>query len=120
MKVAVTAQGRAPDSPVDQRFGRAAFLVIADLDDGRRETLDNLAAAGSPHEAGLQTARVLADRGVGAVITGHCGPKAFKALAAAGIRVMLGASGRVEDALECFKRGELREAREGDVANHWI
>ncbi len=120
MKVAITSRGRAAESPVDQRFGRAAWLIVVDLEDGSREALDNQAAAASPHEAGLQTARMLSDRGVKAVITGHCGAKAFRTLASAGIRVMLGASGRVEDALARFNEGKLREAACGDVAEHWL
>jgi predicted Fe-Mo cluster-binding NifX family protein len=54
-----------------------------------------------------------------AVITGHCGPKAFRTLQAAGIQVVVGADGTVADAVEQFKSGELVPSDAADVESHW-
>jgi predicted Fe-Mo cluster-binding NifX family protein len=53
---------------------------------------------------------VVAEQGVSHVITGHCGPKAFRALQAAGIGVITEASGTVAEAVAAFKRGTLTVA----------
>jgi predicted Fe-Mo cluster-binding NifX family protein len=47
---------------------------------------------------------------VEAVLTGHIGRKAAAVLHAANIRIFLGASGRVGEALEKFKAGQYSEA----------
>ena len=54
------------------------------------------------------------------MITGHCGPKAFRTLAAAGIKIVVGAGGTVAEALEKFKAGELKESDGADVESHWV
>jgi predicted Fe-Mo cluster-binding NifX family protein len=46
---------------------------------------------------------------VDVVLTGHIGRKASGLLKAAGVRVFLGASGRVREAIEGFKGGRYRE-----------
>ncbi|MBM4016796.1 MAG: hypothetical protein FJ288_00475 [Planctomycetes bacterium] len=49
----------------------------------------------------------------------NCGPKAFRVLAAAGIKVFLGATGTVGEAVAAFKEGRLAEAAEANVEGHW-
>ena len=41
MKIAVTSTGQDLDSPVDPRFGRAAYILIVDADILDVEVLDN-------------------------------------------------------------------------------
>ena len=41
MKVAVTAKSTDLDSPVDPRFGRAAYILIIDTESFAFEVLDN-------------------------------------------------------------------------------
>jgi len=54
------------------------------------------------------------------VVTGHCGPNAYRALHAAGVRVYTGvAEGTVQDAVKQFQAGLLQEAAEADVQPHW-
>jgi predicted Fe-Mo cluster-binding NifX family protein len=52
-------------------------------------------------------------------VTGHCGPKAFRVLAAAGIKVFNTDASTVGEALERFRRGSLVEATSADVDGHW-
>ena len=56
---------------------------------------------------------------VDAVMTGHCGPKAFRVLDAAGIQIYLGAEGTVEAALNDFRAGKYQPANKPDVEGHW-
>jgi len=46
---------------------------------------------------------------VAAVLTGHIGHKATKALQTAGVKIYVGASGPVQSALDAFKAGRLEE-----------
>jgi predicted Fe-Mo cluster-binding NifX family protein len=57
---------------------------------------------------------------VEAVLTGHCGPKAFHVLTAAGVKVYAGVEGTVAEALEKLKAGSLQEATGADVDSHWV
>ena len=41
MKIAVTSTGRELDSPVDPRFGRAAYFLVVDSENFDFEVLDN-------------------------------------------------------------------------------
>ena len=120
MKIAISAAGKTLDSQVDPRFGRAAGFIIYDMETGTFEYKDNSQNLNAMQGAGIQSAKHLSDLGAGALITGHCGPKAFTALKAAGVKIFTGAAGTVAEAIEKFKHGELAEARDADVEGHWM
>jgi predicted Fe-Mo cluster-binding NifX family protein len=103
MKVAITSQGNQLSSEVDPRFGRCAWFILGDTDDGSWEAVDNTSSQQAAHGAGIQSAQTVARHGAQAVLTGHCGPKAFGALTAGGIKIVEGATGTVADALEKYK-----------------
>ena len=87
MKLAITAQGPEPDSPVDLRFGRARYFRIVDTETGQQTAVDNAKGVKAVQGAGISAAQTLARLGVQAVLTGHVGPKAWSALQAANIHV---------------------------------
>jgi len=109
MKVAISAAGRNLDSQIDPRFGRCQYLLIVDSESMRFEALENPAVM-APGGAGIQAAELVGKMGARAVITGDCGPNAYQVLSAAGIDVFLGASGSAREAVERYRRGELRTA----------
>ncbi len=119
MKIAVTSQGRTLNDGVDPRFGRTQTFLVVDTDSGEFEAVDNKQNLDAAQGAGIQAARLVGEHGAEAVITGHCGPKAFRTLAAAGIKVVVGAEGTVAEALEKFKAGDLKPADDADVEGHW-
>lgn len=120
MKIAITSKGTDLASETDSRFGRAAGFILHDTETDETEYITNEQVMNSPSGAGVQSARHVVDTGAEVLLTGHCGPKAFKALNAAGIRIFTGISGTVGDALEKFNAGELTEAKNADVDGHWI
>lgn len=120
MKIAITAQGTDLDAPVDQRFGRAKFFVVADTDQEGFTTADNAMNLNAPQGAGIQAGRNVVELGVEAVLTGHVGPKAFATLEAGGVKVYTGASGAVGQAIEQFKAGTLQLQETADVEGHWL
>ena len=83
MRIAVTSRGETLDSPIAPRFGRAAGFVIVDTVSGESSFCDNVQNLNAAQGAGIQAAQNVARHGVDCVITGHCGPKAFRTLAAA-------------------------------------
>ena len=119
MKIAVTSTGENLESQVDPRFGRAAKFVLFDTDTRRSSAVDNAPNLSLPQGAGIQAAAAIAGLGVACLITGHCGPKAFKTLSAAGIEVRVGANGTVGQAIEQLEAGALAVATAADVEGHW-
>lgn len=117
MKIAVTSTGETLDSQVDQRFGRAAFFVIAETDTMDFAVIENenLAAGGG---VGVSSAKLVIDAGAEAVLTGNCGPNAQRTLSAAGIKLFTGLTGTVAQAIELFKEGKLTETTEPNVRPH--
>jgi predicted Fe-Mo cluster-binding NifX family protein len=69
--------------------------------------------------AGIQAAALVARHRPAAVLTGHCGPRAFQTLQAAGIRVIVEVEGSVRDAVQDYRSGKLQPARGSDVSSHW-
>ncbi|MFZ5651964.1 MAG: NifB/NifX family molybdenum-iron cluster-binding protein [Bacillota bacterium] len=120
MKIAITSRGQGLESAVDPRFGRCEWFILADIDTGENRAVSNDQNLNSVQGAGIQAAEKASRLGVEAVITGHCGPKAFRVLKAAGIRVFYGAEDTVGETLNRFKKGMLEEAKEADVEGHWM
>ena len=119
MKIAVSAAGKSPDSPMDARFGRAGYFQIFDDETGKYEVIDNTAGRDAMQGAGVSSGELIAGRGASVLITGHCGPKAFRVLEGAGVKVMLCGGGTVENAIEKYRQGSLEEAAGPDVNGHW-
>ena len=88
MKISISSQGWDLDSRVDPRFGRAAQFLIYDTEASSFEVVSNSQSLNAMQGAGIKAAEVMSNRGVQVLITGHCGPKAFNALKAAGIEVI--------------------------------
>jgi len=107
-KIAVSSEGPDLDGPVDPRFGRAAGFVIVDPDSMASEYVDNAASQGMAQGAGIQTAELMTRHGVGVVLTGYVGPKAFQALSAAGIKIGQNLEDlSVRQAVEKYKTGQV-------------
>lgn len=109
MIIAVSSTGRSLSSMVNPRFGRSSCFVVVDTATGDHRALDN-SAAESRGGAGIETARLLLDNGVDAVVAGYVGPHAFDALKASGIKVFAGVDGTVEQAVLGIAEGRIKPA----------
>ena len=58
-------------------------------------------------------------QGANAVISSHCGPKAFRVLQEAGVKVYLTKAAKCREALQLFQDGKLQEASSANVEGHW-
>jgi predicted Fe-Mo cluster-binding NifX family protein len=119
MKIAVTSRGADLDAQVDPRFGRAAYILIVDSDSFAFEAINNDENLNAMRGAGIQAASLISDKGAEVLLTGSCGPNAFRTLASANVKVAIGAAGTVREAVTSFKEGKLRFAEEADVEGHW-
>ncbi|MDX1814584.1 MAG: NifB/NifX family molybdenum-iron cluster-binding protein [Thermodesulfobacteriota bacterium] len=119
MKIAFTTAGSDLDASLDSRFGRAPRFLIYDLESESFETVDNRRSMDSARGAGIQSAETVARLRVESIVTKHCGPKAFRVLSAAGIRVFTTDEATVAEALAKFRSGQLIEARSADVEGYW-
>ena len=120
MRIAISSAGKQLDSNLDPRFGRAPYFIILDAETMGFEAVENKQNLNLHQGAGVQAGKTIADRHVDTLITGHCGPKAFRVLQSAGIKIVTGAGGKVSDAVDQFKSGELVIASQADVEGHWV
>jgi predicted Fe-Mo cluster-binding NifX family protein len=81
--------------------------------------VNNRSGVDAAQGAGVQAAEIVSRLGAECLVTGHCGPKAFRTLEAAGITVYTGATGTVAEALEQLASGGLTHTEAPDVAGHW-
>ena len=120
MKIALTATGKDLSSDIDPRFGRAQMFLIVDSDTMAVEVVENKQNLDLPQGAGIQAAQTIVEQQAKALITGNCGPKAFRVLKTAGIQVFTNVQGTVDEALKMYKKGSLKSAPEANVEGHWV
>ncbi|MCP4651867.1 MAG: dinitrogenase iron-molybdenum cofactor biosynthesis protein [Candidatus Omnitrophica bacterium] len=118
MRVCITSQGDNVDSDVDPRFGRCQYFIFMDTesDDFQAVKNPNMDSMGG---AGIQSGQVIAEENVKVVLTGNVGPNAFKTLSVAGVEVIIGVSGKVSEAIEKYKKGELKSTDGPSVDSHF-
>jgi len=115
-KICITSEGDNLDSNIDPRFGRCQYFIIVDTETLAFEAIQN-PNIDSMGGAGIQSGQFIAEKKVKVVITGNVGPNAFQTLQAAGVDVITGLSGAVKDAIEKYKKGELKSTQGPSVGS---
>jgi predicted Fe-Mo cluster-binding NifX family protein len=118
MKIAVSSAGPNLDALIDPRFGRCRYFIMVDPETVQFEVLENPGATAGGG-AGISTAQMIAGKKVEAVLTGNCGPNAYEVLAAAGIKVLTGLSGKVRKAIDDYKSGKPKASSRPNVPGHF-
>jgi predicted Fe-Mo cluster-binding NifX family protein len=119
MRIAVTTQGTSLSAEVDSRFGRAPRFLIVDTETMISQVVQNNQSLDLPQGAGIQSAQNVLPHKPDVVLTGNCGPKAFRVLQAAGIKVVVGVTGKIVDAVKDYMDGKYLAATEANVEGHW-
>lgn len=119
MKVAVTSTGQNVSDAVDPRFGRAAYILIVDAETMDVEAVDNQKNVQAFKGAGIQAATMVSQKGAEALLTGYCGPNAFKTLEAGNVKVVQDVSGTVQEAVSKYQSGELVFSDAPNKDGHW-
>jgi len=116
MKLAISAQGQT--STVNWiAFWRAKYFLLVDSEGGIRKWWKQAEPA-APQGAGIQAAQTVVEKGAQAVLTGNCGPKAFRVLQAPGSR-WPSARGSIREVIQKFGEGKIQFAQEPNVDGHW-
>ena len=118
MKVAVSSSGTNLDSQIDPRFGRCTYFVIVNTDDMSFEAFNNEAIA-LGGGAGIQSSQFVVSKGAGAIITGNVGPNAVQTLSAAGVDIFMGQTGSIREAVERYRRGDIKPEGSPNVTDHY-
>jgi len=109
MKIVFTAKGNDWNSKIDERFGRAEYLVVFDEESNKFEVIANDTES-MEHGAGLQTVKKVIDLGADIVITGNgAGQKVLDVLKMSDVKFYIGANDMtLKEAYEAFKLGKLQ------------
>jgi predicted DNA-binding protein (UPF0251 family)/predicted Fe-Mo cluster-binding NifX family protein len=100
MKIAVTSE----NNQVFQHFGHTPEFTVFTVEDGKVVSKQTLPCGGTGHGA---LAGLLQEGGIDLLICGGIGGGAQMALAEAGIKLVGGASGDVDEVIAAFLNGEL-------------
>ncbi len=120
MRIAISAHDQNLDTEVDQRFGRTPYFLVVDTDSLAFEVVENKQVFDLPQGAGIQAAQNILPHKPVAVLTGNCGPKAFKVLETAGIEVVTGVKGEIRKAVRAYVDGAYQKAEGANVEGHWV
>lgn len=119
-KIAISCDAPDLDAQIDPRFGRAAGFLIVDPETLAFTYVDNGSSQVMAQGAGINAAETVFKAGAKVVLTGYVGPKAFRALAAGGIKVGQDLENiTVREAIEKFKAGEVKIAAAPNKSGHW-
>ncbi len=111
MKIALsTVEGRL-EAALDPRFGRAAYFLIVDPENLQFGAIPNpnVNARGG---AGIQSAQLVLEKGAEVVITGSCGPNAFRVLQSAGVSIYEGGHGTARQMIRNWKDNKLAQTQQ--------
>jgi predicted Fe-Mo cluster-binding NifX family protein len=103
-------------SPISLHFGSAPLFVVFDTDSGTVRPLPN---RNQHHAHGMcQPLLSLEGQEIDGIVVGGIGMGALSRLQAAGIRVFLCGEGTVQDAVNAYRAGALREATPATACGH--
>ena len=98
------------EGQVNQHFGRSREFTIVDVEGGVIKDKKNVSAVNLQHNhEGL--AGLMLTEDVDVVITGGIGAHALSSLEGAGLKVITGAGGSIDEVVNSYMRGELVSRR---------
>jgi predicted Fe-Mo cluster-binding NifX family protein len=112
MKIGIPSMGeRGLDEQVGQHFGRVSHYTIVDVETNEITVITNT----SHHMGGKsQPPELLKKHGVDVMLCSGLGRRAIQLFEQMNIAVYIGASGKVRDAINEYKNGNLRQATQAD------
>ena len=111
MRIAVTYE----NGQIYQHFGHTEEFKVYEIEDGKIKDSRVIGNGGAGHEA---LAELLSNGNIDILICGGIGPGAQVALASYGIKVVPGAFGAADKAVELFLNGELEFSTEANCNHH--
>jgi len=106
MKIAVPTR----DNRVDGHFGHCEFYSIISVNENREiETIEKME---SPEGCGCKSniASIFQQMGISLMLAGNIGPGAINKINEAGVEVVRGCSGEVEDVVKAYLAGNIADS----------
>ncbi|OAA31610.1 hypothetical protein AT15_05935 [Kosmotoga arenicorallina S304] len=116
MKIAIPVKEKSLASEVDDRFARAAFILIYDVESKTTEFLEDVAT--QAHGAGPVMVEALAKNGVDILVAKSLGQNAFTAINQTGIKVYIAKDGTAEENIKNVIDGTATEMIEPGPSFH--
>ncbi|QTA38045.1 NifB/NifX family molybdenum-iron cluster-binding protein [Thermosipho ferrireducens] len=108
MKIAIPSEGKTLDSMINDRYARAEYIIIYDID--REEIIEVIENDSSEaHGKGSKVSQLLTNKGVKILITQNVGKNALEVLKAANIEVYLSKKDTIKNAIQKLKDGTLEK-----------
>jgi predicted Fe-Mo cluster-binding NifX family protein len=111
MLIAIVSEGFDPDSLVAEKFGGTPYIIFYDMEKNTFESLCN------PYSsifggAGIQTAKLIIEKNVVAVITNEIGEHLLRLMVSAGVEVYSCSKMPVKEVVNQFIEGKLSIIRQ--------
>ncbi len=108
MKVMIAIKENAGlDSGLDSRFGRAAYFMVYDTGEKKVLSTDENKFKNEDSGVGIKIGAIVIEKGCGAVIGPHIGPKLSEILREANVTEIAETEGTVKEVLERYS-GQLK------------
>jgi len=107
MKICFTSTGSDLNSQIDPRFGRCQYFIFVEPATLEYKAVENLNREGA-RGVGVQSAQSVINEGARVVLTGNIGPNAYQVLNAATVKIITGITGTIKDAIERYRKGEIK------------
>ena len=104
MKIGMPKNGEV----INQHFGRSESFAIITLEEDKIVDIQEVSTSSLAHNHG-GLANLLLRSGASVVITGGIGAGMFNALQEQGLKVIRGASGKIEDVVKDYLAGKLED-----------
>ena len=115
MKYAIPSLGdKGLDEELGYHFGRSPFFTIWDEETNEIEIIENR----SDHFGGKGLPAEFLKEHCNGLICGGIGSRAISLCSQLGLRVFVGAEGKISKVIADFKEGKLREATTDDGCKH--
>lgn len=113
MKIALPTRG----NQIDDHFGHCEYYTVFDVQE-ENPTIRNQETIPSPQGCGCKSdiAKTLADKDVTLMLAGNMGAGALQVLQRAGIEVIRGCKGNIQEVLEAYLNGTLMDS--GELCSH--
>ncbi|MCK9151528.1 NifB/NifX family molybdenum-iron cluster-binding protein [Methanobacterium alcaliphilum] len=111
MKIAVASRGESIDSPASPIFGRCAYFIIADIENGKITNVESLinSAVAESGGAGIKAAQTVANKNIKVLISGSVGPNAYDLLKQVGTKIYQIKEGSVQENINFLMDDKLEE-----------
>ncbi len=114
--IGIPVSDNQPSAQLDERFGRAKYVYIHNMDTNEGKFVEN--SATDAHGQGPKVIQLLASNSVECIITQNLGSNAFEATTAAGITVYFPKGNGIQENLDAFRENSLTRMEKGTKESH--